>query len=221
MPTYTFRKVSKFDLTGETQVMNSKNSSKQYGSITETKKTMMFGNQTWTIYDCIRIKHGRDVIFVDDSPIDEWETREDFRLFLNARKDLLIAEGPAKNVKGLLDHLNKYNDDVDITKITFNFDKIANRLAQVKQAWIAGNEVGISTVAYMGSKAKDKDEVKTAIDDGTASYLGTVIDIDNRRRSMGFSQKGAIILVNANQPMSIDEKLNLTYTTYKYVTKKG
>lgn len=221
MSTYTFRRVTAFNVPNVLTINNSSTSTIRYGSIERTQQTVMFGNQTWTVFNCTRNHRKEDVIWIDDMPVDSWETRDQFTLYLNARQNLLVAQGPSKVVKGLLDRANKVCDEIDITALHFNFDTIAGRLATVQQAWVSVNEAGLTSVGYMGTRVRDKAEVQTAIAQHHASYLGTVIDIDGIGRAMGFSQKGAIILINANQPMSELEKLNLAFTTYRHVTEAG
>lgn len=220
MGTYMFRRVSKFDVTTQLDVMNGKNSTILYGTITPSSETVMFGNQTWSVFDCKQIKQKNSLIYVDDQPVESYEIRTNFKIFLNPKKTLLIAEGSSKLVYSFFKKVDKNCDEIDIKAVTFDFDKIANRLSSVQSAWIAGNEAGISTVAYMGPAVKDKDAVKAAISKHTATYLGTIIDIDAKGRVMGFSQKGAITLVNPNDP-NLDEtgKIDLVFSTYKYVNR--
>ncbi|GAN36443.1 hypothetical protein [Lacticaseibacillus paracasei] len=220
MGTYMFRKVSKFDVTQRLDIMNGKNSKILYGTITPSDETIMFGNQTWTIFNCNQIKLKNSLIYVNDQPVESYEIRTEFKIFLNPKKTLLIAEGSSKVIYLFFKKVEKNCDQIEIESVTFDFDKIANRLSRVQSAWIAGNEAGISTVAYMGPAVKDKDAVKLAINNNTATYLGTIIDIDAMGRAMGFSKKGAITLVNANDP-NLDEngKIDLVFSTYQYVSK--
>jgi hypothetical protein len=219
MGTYTFKKVEQFDVTQPTTIMNSKTSSVKYGTIKPTGETISFGNQTWSVYKCRQILSQSQRIYIGEEPYDSYEVRNDFDIFVNARHSLLIANGSTKVVQGFLKRMDNLLDTVDLKPILFDFDKITYQLSTVSQAWFSSDVAGVQTMAYMGLGVKDNEDVKNSIRDHKVSYLNVHIDVNAKVRVMGFSRKGAIILVNANDP-DLDEtgKIDLVYTTYLHVT---
>ncbi|GAB7171418.1 MULTISPECIES: hypothetical protein [Lactiplantibacillus] len=221
MASYLFRNISKFNIQNSLTFNNGKTSTIEYGSISPTNNTIVFGNQTWSIYEATQKKVHNDVIYIDDTPYEGYESRTNFNIFVNKHQTLLIGVGASKVINSFFKKLDSVCDDVDITIPNFDFDLIANRLASVKAVWMnTAHNPKVTTEALMGPGVMEDSRTKTAINSHRATYINVLIDIDDRQRVIGFSKKGAIILINPCQPMSTDERINLIYTTYKYVTTK-
>lgn len=219
MSTYLFRNIIQFNIDHEFEFNTSKNSATVYGSIRPTNDTINFGNQTWSIFEATQKKVHNDVIYINDTPYENYESRNIFNIYVNSNHTLLIAVGSTKIVNSYLKKINTVCDSVEITVPTFDFDVIAHRLAHANAVWIrTDRDPNVTTEALMGPGVDADNRTTTAIDTHHASFLRVIIDIDQIARMMGFSTKGSIVLINPNQPMGTNERINLVYTTYRYVT---
>lgn len=219
MMTYTFKKINQFNIDQALDIQKSKTNTTKYGTITPSDEIINFGNQNWNTFHCVQQQTHKTTIYIGTHPYEEYDVHNEFNIYVNSRRTMLIAVGSSKVISAFLKKINEVLDDkVSLNAVQFDFDKISNRLAYVKQAWFSPNVAGLTAKGYMGLGVKNQPDVVQAIADHTATYLGVSIDIDNIARSIGFSQKGAIVLINAHQPLSHSEKINLIYTTYRYVT---
>ncbi|MCI1920449.1 MAG: hypothetical protein LKJ22_00840 [Liquorilactobacillus nagelii] len=220
MSTYLFRVINQFNIADDLVFNNTKTSTVVYGSIRQTGEYINIGNQNWSIFEATQKKVHNDQIFIDDTPYDSYESRNIFNIYINPDRTLLIAVGSTKIVNSFLKKLNSVCDTVEINNPNFDFDLIATRLANVYAVWMnTENNPQVNTEALMGPRVLNDTRAHDAINTNRATYLVTRIDIDGRERSIGFSKKGSIILINPFQPMSENERINLIYTTFKYVTR--
>lgn len=219
MSTYLFRRINHFNIPDTLDFNNGQTSTVPYGSIQLVDESITIGNQRWSIYKATQTKIHNDLIYIDDIPYESYESRNSFIIYVNPNKSLLIAIGTTKLVNSFLNKLNSVCDDVDIYTPNFDFDLISTRLAKVNAVWMkTENNPQVSTEALMGPGVMHDNRTNDAINANRATYLKTLIDIDARERAIGFSKKGSIILINPNQPMSEDERINLIYKTYCYIT---
>lgn len=222
MTSYGLRKVEKFNIKNRIEITRTANSKTLIGTIEPKNKKQAIDGIEFEIYDCEFYKDKTMDIIVDGTPYSEFKEVNSFKIFFSNDRKLLIAKVGLLICTPFLKYLAQSNPElVKFSNIDFDFVKIVRNKALVDQVWFGTTDQHAKTKGFNGTKVNKNKEAMSAIIDGKATYIKVQIDVTsngkNLKRTVGFSKKSGIVIINKNDP-TIDNpsrELQLLMDTYR------
>lgn len=226
MSSFAIRNCTKFNITTSLEFNKKTTSSVKVGKITPTNKTISINDNNYQIFDCEYYKNKNNEILVDGTPHLAYQEISRFNLYYSPTRNFLILNTSISDSKLFLQYLEQTNSDlVSYTKIIFDFNKIVKQNGvYMDQIWFGTNDKHVRTKFFNGVEVNQDKEAQKAINDGKATYIKVKMDVnsngDYRQRSLGFSARSGIVIIQPNDPSidSQEKKLQLLldiYNTYQ------
>ena len=219
MKSYTIRKTSLFDFEGDNPIAVKQN---PVGAISKDNgSTLIINSTSYQKYTCTFFQTIKESILVDGTPHESYQKSTTFPLYYSKTKQLIFVETSTNIAKVFLSALEKsYEDKVNFVNIYFAFNKIISLNSNVKGLYFSvDGDDEVDSKAFFGNEVHRNTEAKDALDTENATYLMISLDISGTERTIGFSQKGAIILYNRvhADEQNVNPYLELVTTVYNTV----
>ena len=198
MHSFTLRHVKYFDFSDE-QSYQLKDKEKEYGSISKLpNQSRNVNGITFEIYQCRFLETITEEIIIDGEIKNEYQKAKKFNLFYSRNENLLILETSTVIAKNFLKRLlDLYPKNTDLKAFQFDFEQIKIQTSTVKGIYFnVDDDNSVDSKAFFGNDVDRNDEANEAIVHKNATYLIINLDVANKNRTIGFSQKSAIVLYN-------------------------
>lgn len=196
MRSYTLRTVNTFNLNGNHPIVIG---SVNYGNISKvTNASKVINGKSFELYQCSFLETLVEDIIVDGEVIEEYQKSKSFFLYYCEKSSLILVETSTNIAKSFLKKLSDaYKDRVNLSLVRFNFNKIKINSPGIKGVYFnVEDDADVDSKAFFGNDVDNNNEASTAIEDENATYLIISKDIAGVNRTIGFSQKSAIVLYN-------------------------
>lgn len=216
MKSYTLRKVVNFNLNADHPIVID---SINYGNIAKVPNaSKIINGKSFELYQCSFLETLVEDIIVDGEVIEEYQKSKSFFLYYCQQENLILIETSTNIAKSFLKKLSDaYKDRVELKLFKFNFNSIKTNAPGVKGVYFnVEDDADVDSKAFFGNDVDNNNEASTAIADENATYLIISKDIAGTNRTIGFSQKSAIVLYNKVNGES--GYLQLVIDTYDSIT---
>ncbi|WP_279619604.1 hypothetical protein [Pediococcus pentosaceus] len=170
----------------------------QAGTIANVDDTRVISSTTFHIFDCTYFRVINERIILDDGTVHEHYKKADtFRLYYSDKSNIFFVPGATGTVKAFLKDLStQYPDRFDFKNYHFEFNKIRTAHALIKGVWFKVNDDLVDSKAFFGDEVDRDAEANDALDSEKGTYLISQMDVAGTERTIGFSQKSAIVVYN-------------------------
>lgn len=214
MQSYSIRLCPQFNITSNIDIKY-KTKDKVIGSISPTENTIIMNRISFSIFDCKYYRSVNKDIFVDGTPYNEYQEVNTFKLYYSQVKQLILTEASTDVASSFLKYLSA-QENITMTREDFDFIKLSQNNTLVHQIWFTTDETNVKSKGFNGIQVNRDVEANKAILEGKATYIKVDIDVNNIKRTIGFSKKSAIIIINKNNLDQSDLSLVIdTYFLYK------
>lgn len=196
MKSYTLRKVNNFSLNANHPIdvgtMN-------YGNISKVPhSSKIINRKAFQVYQCSFLETLVEDIIVAGVIVEEYQKSKSFYLYYCQEESLMLVETSTNIAKSFLKRLSDaYPDSVNLSLVRFNFNSIKTNAPGVKGVYFnVEDDADVDSKAFFGNDVDNNNEASTAIAEENATYLIISKDIAGINRTIGFSQKSAIVLYN-------------------------
>lgn len=213
MKSLTIEKCTKFSVSGTlTLILNKKTA----GSIApdNTTPTLMIENTKVEVFTATLFLEVLQNIVVEingeETPLSNYKTANNFPVYYISKNDTLIIDAPsqiAKKFSSALKH--SHPENFKFTTGGYNFEKITKQISNTKALYFEVDDIIIDSKGFFGDDIHESPEAAQAIKEKTATYLVAEIDVLNKSRTIGFSQKGTLVFYN--------KAIDLDDNNYPYV----
>ncbi|MBC2369111.1 hypothetical protein HBP99_10710 [Listeria booriae] len=234
MSSYGIRIATSFNITEEVEISKSP-TLPPIGKIKpliedgkKRQKTISLSNKQYKVFEGTFYKNKQKDIIVDGAPHSHYQEVTVFNIYYSSSAQLLIAEINLDICTPFLRFLKENHPNaVKYYNISIDFGKIIRNKAYVDLVWFGTEDIHAKTKGFNGFEVHKNNEANDAIKNGKATYIKVKLDVTsngtNARRTVGFSQKSGIVIVNKNDPSIDTEKKQLqllldTYNTYNKFT---
>lgn len=166
----------------------------------EPLNSISFNNSIFSVYNCSFNHNFEDEIIVtlpngDDYEVTSYKKIKSFKAYYNNSSNLFFIEAPNKVANAFI---TKLHTDLGITinNFTFNFLEIIQRRNTTKLFNFKVEDVNIDNKTFSGTDVENNNEVFTALRENRGTYMLVSMDVANIQRSIGFSQRGVIVIQN-------------------------
>lgn len=214
MSSYSVRLCPSFNITTET-IIKYKTVDTKVGKITPLTNTKLVNNISFKTFDCEFYRNVNNDISINGERFTEYQEVKKFRLYYSQTKQLILVESNVDVGASFLKLLSQ-QENITMTREDFNFIKIAQNNTLVHQIWFTTDGEHVRSKGFNGIQVNMDDEAKQAILDDKATYIKVDIDVSGIKRTIGFSKKSAIVIINKNKLDQTNLELALeTYGLYK------
>lgn len=219
MKSYSVRTCSSFNITSST-IIKYKTVNRNVGKITPLTDTILVNNISFKVFDCELYRKISKSISVkgetDEEYYDEYQEIREFKLYYSQSKQLVLVETNIEDGRMFLRYLSQQETEVIIRPVNFEFTKISQNDTLVHQIWFTTDGEHVKSKGFTGIQVNMDVEANQAILDNKATYIKVDIDVSSIKRTIGFSKKSAIVIINKNDLSQTDLELVMeTYTLYK------
>lgn len=202
MKSMTLRVCTKFNLNPDEDTLPVSHKGESTGTIINADDTRTISNSIFHVFDCTFYKNFDEKIILDDGTVeDHFKKATNFRLYYSDKKQILLVPGPTNTTKTFLKDLaDSYPERFDYKKFHFDFTQISQSNSLVKGIWFKVDDELIDSKAFFGDEVDQDDEASAALNSENGTYLITQLDIAGVERTIGFSQKSAIVVYNTIAP---------------------
>lgn len=196
MKSYTLRRVTNFNLNADHPIVIG---AVNYGNISKVpNSSKIINRKSFELYQCSFLETLVEDIIVDGEVIEEYQKSKSFFLYYCQASNLILVETSTNIAKSFLKKLSDaYNDRVDLSLVRFDFNSIKTNSPGVKGVYFnVEDDADVDSKAFFGSDVDNNNEANSAIAEENATYLIVSKDIAGTNRTIGFSQKSAIVLYN-------------------------
>lgn len=202
MQSLTIRICQEFDLSPDEGTLTINHKGQRAGTIANVDDTRVISNTVFRIFDCTFFKTINDHIILDDgTTYDHYQKANTFHLYYSEQEHLFFVPGATNTIKTFLKALIKqYPEKFNYQNYHFDFNRIRTTNTLVKGVWFKVDGGSVDSKAFFGDEVDQDDEANEALDAENGTYLIAQMDIATIERTIGFSQKSAIVIYNTITP---------------------
>lgn len=200
MKSYTLRQATQFNLTDNHPIVVDGNN---YGSISKIpNSSRIINRKTMQPFQCTYLETLTEDIIVDGNLYPEYQKSKSFFLYYCESENLLFVETSTSIAKNFLKRLGESHPTrVQLQLFKFDFNTIRINSPSVKGLYFnVEDDIDVDSKAFFGNDVDNNNEANTAISEENATYLMISKDIASVNRTIGFSQKSAIVIYNKVNP---------------------
>lgn len=207
MKSLTIEKCTKFNVC---QTLALTLNGKTAGSISpdNTTPTLNIEGTKLLVFSATLLIDVKENIVVDiqgtETALSNYKTANDFTIYYAPGKNILILDTPSPIAKKFATAIKQaYPDDIEFQNCTYDFEKITRQTSTTKALYFEVDDSIIDSKGFFGDDIHNAPEAAQAIKQKNATYLVAEIDVLNKTRTVGFSQKGTLVFYS--KPIDLNE----------------
>lgn len=224
MKSLSLRKVTKFEINGETPIIEDGN---DIGSIVPDTDNLsiIIEKKVFKVYVATFTEIIDENILVRDDDdnlqtFPEYMKPNTFKIFYSEKENLLYSTAPTIISKSFFKKLeNAYPSNIKLDVIDFDFPNIIGLLTSTRGVTFNTQDKGVQRKRFSGNAVDSNNEAEAAVDDDNATFLIGKLDVLKLERTLGFSKSGSILIYSSVADLKVEYPyLQLTSAIYDIIS---